>query len=183
MLTGALVRLRAIEMEDLDRYLAWVNDEEVMRYVAATAFPLSRVQEEEFLREAVKHTRPPEIVYAIETLDEGRHIGSLGLHKVGGAAHNCELGIMIGDKAYWDRGYGTDTITTALHFAFEELNLHRVMLTVDADNGRGIACYRKCGFIEEGRMRHDRYRAGQYRDTIVMGILRDEFEALHETVG
>jgi RimJ/RimL family protein N-acetyltransferase len=136
MLTGALVRLRAIEMEDLDRYLAWVNDEEVMRHVAATAFPLSRGQEEEFVREATKRTRPPEVVYAIETLEDGRHIGSIGLHKIDGIARNCELGVMIGDKTHWDRGYGTDTITTALHFAFEELNLNRVWLSVDADNGR-----------------------------------------------
>jgi diamine N-acetyltransferase len=179
MLTGNLVRLRAIEMEDLDRYLAWVNDEEVMRYVAASAFPFSRVQEEDFLRELVKHTRPPEIAYAIETLEDGTHIGSVGLHKVGGPAHTAELGIMIGDKAYWNRGFGTDTITTTLYFAFEELNLNRVSLTVDEDNGRGIACYRKCGFIEEGRLRQDRYRGGKYYDTLVMGVLRDEFRASH----
>ena len=164
-------------MTDLDRYLEWVNDEEVMRYVAAMAFPISRGQEEEFVREATTHTRPPEIAYAIETLEERRHIGSLGLHRIGGLAHSTELGIMIGDKAYWDRGYGTDTIRTALRFAFQELNLNRVALSVDADNGRGIACYRKCGFVEEGRLRQDRYRDGQYRDTILMAVLRHEFEA------
>lgn len=176
MLAGSLIRLRAIEMTDLDRYLEWVNDEEVMRYVAALAFPISRGQEEEFVREATTRTRPPEIVYAIETLEERRHIGSLGLHRIGGLAHSTELGIMIGDKAYWDRGYGTDTIRTALRFAFRELNLNRVALSVDADNKRGIACYRKCGFVEEGRLRQDRYRDGQYRDTILMSVLRHEFE-------
>ena len=179
MPTGKLVKLRAIEMDDLERYLAWVNDEEVMRYLAATAFPVSRGQEEEFVRKATLQTRPPEIVFAIDTLEDGRHIGSLGLHHVQGAAHSTELGIMIGDKAYWDRGFGTDTIRTALRFAFEELNLNRVSLSVDADNGRGIACYRKCGFVEEGLLREHRYRAGQYRDTVLMAVLRAEWQGDH----
>jgi RimJ/RimL family protein N-acetyltransferase len=66
---------------------------------------------------------------------------------------------------------------TMLHNAFEELNLNRVWLEVHDFNARAIACYRKCGFIEEGRLRQDRYRNGEYGDTIVMGLLRDEFGA------
>jgi RimJ/RimL family protein N-acetyltransferase len=175
MLTGELVRLRAIEMDDLDRYLAWVNDEEVMRFVAASALPVSRSSEEEFLRRLVTQTHPPEITYAIEAVEGGHHIGSVALHRIGGPARHAELGIMIGDKAYWNRGFGTEAVRTMIAFAFDELNLNRVSLTVDEDNARGIACYRKCGFIEEGRLRQDRYRGGEYRDPIVMGVLREEF--------
>jgi RimJ/RimL family protein N-acetyltransferase len=179
MLTGKLVRLRAVELDDLDRYLAWVNDPEVVQYLATqAAHPVSRVQEEEWIRQAVKQTRPPEITYAIETLQDGTHIGSVSLHHVGHTAHHSDLGVLIGDKTYWNRGFGTDAITTMLHHAFEDLNLNRVSLEVHDDNGRAIACYRKCGFIEEGRLRQDRYRHGQYADTIVMGILRDDFRAM-----
>ena len=59
------------------------------------------------------------------------------------------------------------------------MNLHRVALDVNADNARAIACYRKCGFVEEGSLRQDRYRHGVYIDTLVMGVLADEFRALH----
>jgi RimJ/RimL family protein N-acetyltransferase len=166
-------------MSDLERYVAWINDPEVTQYLAAQPpYPVSRVQEEEWIREAVTQTRPPEITYAIETLADGRHIGSVSLHRVGNTAHHSELGIVIGDKTYWNRGFGTDAITTMLRLGFEELNLNRVWLEVAADNARAIACYRKCGFIEEGRLRQDRYRNGRYDDTLVMGILRDEFRAL-----
>ena len=89
---------------------------------------------------------------------------------------------MIGDHDYWSHGYGTDAITTLLRYAFDEMNLHRVWLEVLDDNTRGIACYRKCGFVEEGRKRQDRYRSGSYHDTLVMGVLEDEFRALHATV-
>jgi RimJ/RimL family protein N-acetyltransferase len=180
MLTGKLIRLRAIEMDDLDRYLAWINDGEVVRYLATAApHPVSRAQEEEWIRTAVTHTRPPEITYAIETIDGDRHIGSVSLHRVGGPARHSELGIMVGDKTYWNRGYGTDAILTMLRYAFEDLNLNRVWLQVHDDNARAIACYRKCGFMEEGRLRQDRFRNGEYADTIVMGVLREEFRALY----
>jgi RimJ/RimL family protein N-acetyltransferase len=166
-------------MDDLDRYLAWINDQDVIRYLAAAAvFPVSRAQEEEWIRQAVTHTRPPEITYAIETIDDARHIGSVSLHDVRGNARKAGFGIMIGDKTRWDRGYGTDATLTILRFAFDELNLNRVWLEVHDDNARAIACYRKCGFREEGRLRQDRFSNGEYRDTMVMGVLREEFRAL-----
>ena len=82
---------------------------------------------------------------------------------------------MIGDKAYWSQGYGTDAMLTFVRFGFDEMNLHRIDLTVDADNPRAIRCYQKCGFVEEGRLRENRYQQGKYGDQLVMSILRDEF--------
>ena len=90
----------------------------------------------------------------------------------------ARLGVMIGEKQYWSSGYGTDAMRAFLRFVFDEMNLHRVDLTVDADNQRAIACYRKCGFIEEVRLRQALYARGAHRDQLVMGILRDEFYAL-----
>jgi len=178
MLTGTLVRLRPLEMSDLDRCLAWINDAEVTHFLEAR-YPFSRAAEEEWLAGAVKRTRPPDIVLAIETLAEGRHIGTLSLGSVHGEDRKATFGILIGEKEFWSRGYGTDATLTLLRFAFDEVNLRRVVLHVHADNDRAIACYRKCGFVEEGRLRQDRYRHGVYIDTLVMGVLADEFRALH----
>jgi RimJ/RimL family protein N-acetyltransferase len=116
--------------------------------------------------------------YAIETKG-GVHIGSIGLHYVIPENRKAHLGIMIGDKAHWSRGYGTDAMLTLLRFGFDEMNLHRIDLSVDADNAGAIACYRKCGFVEEGRLRRQRYVRGAYIDQLWMGILREEFHALH----
>jgi RimJ/RimL family protein N-acetyltransferase len=179
MLTGKLVRLRAVESRDLDNFYAWINDQEVIEFLAATGLPYSRAQEEEWLQGAMHRTAPPEITLAIETIDDGRHIGTIGLHDVRPLSTKASLGIMIGDKAYWSRGYGTDAVVTLLRFAFDEMNLHRVWLEVHAENARAVACYLKCGFVEEGRLRHDRFRHGEYRDTLLMAVLEDEFRALH----
>lgn len=177
MLTGKLVKLRPLEMSDLERYLAWINDPEVTRFLDGARYPISRADEEAWLAGAVHRTRPPDIVLAIETLEERRHIGSVSLQQVHAEDRKAALGIMIGDRSCWDRGYGADAILALLRFAFDEMNLNRVWLEVDEDNRRAIACYRKCGFREEGRLRSDRFRAGRYCDTLVMGVLADEFPA------
>jgi RimJ/RimL family protein N-acetyltransferase len=179
MLSGKLVRLRPVEEADIDRIYAWINDWEVKRWLGGPSrYPFSYADEQAWIKLAVHRTKPPEISWSIVTLDDGRHIGSIGLHGIDGADRHASLGIMIGDHDYWSHGYGTDAITTLLHYAFDEMNLHRVWLEVLDDNARGIACYRKCGFIEEGRKRQDRYRSGAYHDTLVMGVLDEEFRAL-----
>jgi RimJ/RimL family protein N-acetyltransferase len=115
---------------------------------------------------------------AIETKD-GIHIGNLGLHDPHPEHRSATLGILIGEKDYWSNGYGTDAIVTLLRFGFGEMNLHRVTLHVFEFNERAIACYKKCGFQIEGTLRQHYYGEGRYWDVIVMGVLRDDFEACH----
>ena len=88
-----------------------------------------------------------------------------------------EIGILIGDKEFWNRGYGTDATRALVRWGFDGLNLNRIWLRVYEDNARAIRCYEKVGFRIEGRLRQDRFRDGRYLDTIIMAILRDEFRA------
>ncbi|MBI4571236.1 MAG: GNAT family N-acetyltransferase [Chloroflexi bacterium] len=177
MLEGTMVRLRALEMGDLERDYLWVNDREVTRFISMR-YPMSRAEEERWLRDRPGNGYAAGVVLAIETKD-GVHIGNLGLHEVNADDRKAALGIVIGDKSYWSNGYGTDAIVTLLRFGFGEMNLHRVLLHVIEFNERAIACYRKCGFQEEGRLRQHRFSQGRYWDVLVMGVLRDEFDALH----
>ena len=180
MLTGQLTRLRPHEAGDLDRYVTWINDADVTRYLGGpTRYPFSRADEEEWLAGAMRRTKPPEISWALETLAEGRHIGNIALHAVSGESRRAGLGIMIGDKESWNHGYGTDAVLTLLRFAFDEMNLNRVYLEVLADNVRAVACYRKCGFVEEGHLRQHNFRGGRYNDTLMMAVLVAEFRAPH----
>ncbi len=178
MLTGKLVRLRRWDPTDIDLALKWMNDPEVT-YWLASRYPISRPEEEAWLQRASNRKPGDEIGFAIETLAEGRHIGSTGLHEWKPENRTAVLGIQIGEKEFWSRGYGTDAMLTLLRFGFDEMNLNRVSLIVLAENARGIAAYRKCGFVEEGRLRQEWYQRGAYHDLLVMGVLADEFRALH----
>jgi RimJ/RimL family protein N-acetyltransferase len=177
-LTGKLVRLRPFDTGDAERAYVWMNDPEVTEHLSAR-YPFSRKAEAEFIARGMEQASYTNLKLAIETLAEGRHIGDIGLRGTEPENRRAELGIAIGDKECWDHGYGTDAIVTLLRFAFDEMNLHRVVLDVDATNPRGIACYRKCGFVEEGRLRQHRYQGGRYLDVVVMGVLADEFRTLH----
>ena len=176
MLEGKVVNLRAIEPGDLDRDVQWVNDRDVTRFLAMR-YPISKAEEERWLT-----SRPASgfgnIGLAIETKD-GVHIGNCVLHEGQPENRKASLGIMIGDKDFWSNGYGTDVIYTLLRFGFHEMNLNRVWLHVFAFNERAVACYKKCGFVVEGTLRQNAYQDGHYIDTITMGILRSEFDALH----
>jgi RimJ/RimL family protein N-acetyltransferase len=164
------VRLRAPEASDAERARTWMNDSEVARYLT-WRYPvppgdtpwLAQAQTSDFLP------------LAIETKD-GEHIGAINLHRILREDGTAGLGIIIGEQAYWSNGYGQDAVRTLLRFAFSEMNLRRVWLTVMAEHELAIACYRKCGFVEEARLRQDVYRHGRFHDFVLMAILRQEFD-------
>ena len=175
MIVGEKVRLRPIERDDLPRFVEWFSDPEVRRHLTIYQ-PFSLAQEERWFENLLERLeRQQAVVFAIETA-KGVHIGNTGLHDINWKDRNAELGIAIGEKAYWNQGYGTDAIRTLLGFAFHEMNLQRVSLRVDTDNERGIRCYEKAGFQQEGTLRQMVFREGDYHDQHIMSILRSEFE-------
>ncbi len=176
MLRGKKTRLRAVEREDIPLFLRWFNDPEIRQYLSMY-MPVSADEEERWFERQMD--RQDARILAIETV-EGVHIGNIGLHDLDWKNRNAQLGVVIGEKAYWGLGYGTDAIKALLRFAFDEMNLHRVQLRVFDFNERAIRCYRRCGFREEGRLRQELYRDGAYHDVLLMGILREEFHALSE---
>jgi RimJ/RimL family protein N-acetyltransferase len=175
LLQGENVLLRAIRRDDLSRLCAFNNDLAVE--LAGGGDPpipqsLERLQAE-FDSEAAKGGRNG-ASFAIET--DGLFIGQCALFHFDDVAHTAMLGITIGDKAYWGRGYGREAIRLLLDYAFRLRNLRRVWLSVNGNNERAIRAYRACGFVEEGRLRQHAWSNGAYIDLVQMGILRAEWE-------
>jgi RimJ/RimL family protein N-acetyltransferase len=174
MLRGEKVTLRAVAREDLPRLWAFNNDLAVE--LAGGGDPpmpqsLARL-EAEFDRAAAQGGRDG-ASFAIEA--DGQVIGSCGLFNFNETAHTCELGIGIGDRAYWGRGYGRDAVRLLLDYAFRLRNFYKVWLQVNAANARAIGAYRACGFVEEGRLRRHVWCDGRYDDLLYMGVLADEW--------
>ena len=171
MILGQKTRLRAIEREDIPTFVRWLNDPEVRRYLELY-LPISKAEEENWFEAQLENESSR--VFGIET-EEGVLIGNIGLSELDWKNRNAYLGIVIAEKEYWGQGYGSDAITSLLRFAFGEMNLHRIHLSVFDFNQRAIRCYEKCGFRAEGRAREALFRDGSYRDTLQMAILRQEF--------
>lgn len=169
-LEGRLVQLRAREPGDEELAYQFFNDPEVTEFLAMR-YPFSRQQEREALSVPA---RWPGAHFAIETLEEGRFVGTCSLEVVSPESRRGELGIAIGDKGFRDRGYGTDAVRTLCRFGFEEMNLHRIELEVFEENARARHVYERLGFVVEGVRRDGWFQAGHYQDLIVMGLLEGE---------
>lgn len=177
MIFGVRVRLRAIEREDLSYFVQWINDPEVQSGLMIS-LPLSKAQEDDWFANCLK--RPPaEYPLAIEVAEGGdwRIVGNCGYFDVDWRVHSGEVGILIGDKQYWNQGYGTEVMGLLVKHGFETLNLNRIYLQVYETNLRAIKCYEKSGFIHEGRKRQAMYKNGQYIDVLMMSVLRSEWNS------
>jgi RimJ/RimL family protein N-acetyltransferase len=196
MIPGKLTRLRPVERADLPRFVKWFADPEV-RSGLATFLPLSEEQEERWFEHNLAGSQA-EQAWAIDAQIAGSapsllsrerdlrpsaaepgwlHIGSCGFHEIDWRNRSGECGIAIGDKSQWGKGYGTDAMRALVKLGFDQFNLHRIMLQVFDDNPRAIRSYEKVGFKTEGRLRESNFHAGRYRDTLIMAILRPEWEA------
>lgn len=156
---------------------AWVNDPLTRHLIGGPAYQLSLASREDFVRERL--TPSFDGVYLmIEAADlpEPVVIGAIELRKVAPEHRSAEMGILVGDREYWGRGYGTDAMRAMCRFAFEEMDLRRISLGVMSFNTRAIRSYERVGFVVEGRLREDTYLGGYYYDTVSMGLLRADFE-------
>ncbi len=174
---GKRVRLRAIERDDIKKFHEWVNDPQVTVNLSMY-LPLS-LEDETAWFEGFSKLSPYEKPFAIEIRKNKawKLIGNCGLINLDFKNSNAELGIMIGDKSEWDKGYGTDAMTTLSRHCFETLNLHRVYLRVYESHVRAARAYQKVGFLLEGKMRDAIYQNGKYENVLLMSVLRSEWDA------
>jgi RimJ/RimL family protein N-acetyltransferase len=173
---GNHVRLRAIEKSDLPLFVRWLNDPEV-RLGLQIYLPLSQVEEEMWFEGMIK--RPAEehpLMIEIETPNGWVPVGNCGFFTPDWRIRKAEIGIFIGEKKFWNQGYGTEVMRLALKLGFEGMNLNRIALKVYTNNPRAIRAYEKSGFVNEGRLRQAHYANGQYHDIIIMSVLRSEWQ-------
>ena len=186
-LQGELVRLTALDLEkSANSFARWGRDTEYLRLLDNDPpIPWSVEQIKKWQEKAQERAEAlKELTFSIETLEAGderggRMIGFLELGEIHWHHGDAFLGIGIGERDYWGRGYGTDAMQVLLRYAFDELNLHRISLTVFEYNTRAIRAYEKAGFVHEGRARQELNRDGRRWDMLFMGILREEWERDH----
>ncbi len=156
MITGSKIRLRDKTLADaVDDYI-WQSDPRLAQLDAAplltTTFPqyLSDYADELHCPPSIRHR------FAIETLD-GKHIGNCSYYSINDTKSEAELGILIGNRDYWDNGYGVDTATTLVNYIFHQTNLKRIYLKTLDSNIRAQKCFKKCGFTPYGHLVRDRF--------------------------
>ena len=169
MISGNKVKLREKRLADAADDYAWLNDAELAEL---DAVPLSTTTFPQYLADYTSDLRyPPTIRHqlAIET-KEGKHIGNCTYYGIDSDKGEAELGIMIGDRDYWDRGYGADAVAALLDYVFRKTKLNRLYLKTLVYNARAQKCFAKCGFTPYGHLKKDGY------SFILMELNRDEWK-------
>jgi RimJ/RimL family protein N-acetyltransferase len=172
---GEHVRLAALAQEDAHSFHRWYQDSEFVRNLdSAVAIPKSTARLGRFIED--EERARDSYMLGIRTLDTDALIGFIHVDSIMWTHGSAWFAIGIGEADYRGRGYGADATALALQFAFHELNLHRLQLTVFSYNERAIRLYERMGFRKEGVFREALQRDGQRSHIYLYGILRREWE-------
>jgi RimJ/RimL family protein N-acetyltransferase len=179
MLKGKSVLLRPVKRSDISYFLKWFNDPEVIQYLELY-LPMTEMSEEKYIEELGTTRAKSDALFVIEVIEGGstKPIGNCGLHEIDSKDRNATFGIVIGEKDYWSKGYGTEAARLVINYGFQQLNLHRISSAAFAFNERSIKLHKEVGFREEGRLRQAMFKNGQYHDRVEFGLLREEWKGL-----
>jgi RimJ/RimL family protein N-acetyltransferase len=176
-LVGQLCYLSPCGPEDAERWTTWDNDLEVSLPLGSEAYATIGLERN---RENLGNlTHNGNHVFNIVDLATDQAIGRCMLDGLDLVDRRAMLGIDIGDKSYWGRGYGQESVRLLVDYGFNLLNLNSIMLGVFEFNQRALACYRRVGFQEIGRRRQARIVGGRKYDVILMDLLAEEFTSVY----
>ena len=171
MIAGEHVILRAFEREDAERCYRWMNDPNIVRTLK-TRYPIAFSNEVEWLDRAMNPSAS-ERHFAIERKDDRSHIGNASLHEIDWVSRTAWFGLFIGEPTAWNRGFGSDAISTLTRFAFDEMNLHKLRINVFEYNERAKHVLQNQGFVAEGKLVRDFYREGTWHDIVIYSKFRE----------
>ena len=168
-LEGEKVYLSPINQDDYETYVKWLNNPNITQFLDCNDSLISLSNEKDILLTIGNE----EFCFAIVKKEDDTLLGNVGVTKTDYKNGKAELGIFIGDEENLSKGYGSEAIKLIINFAFNEIRLHSVMLTVFSNNPRAIKAYTKCGFKEFGRRHEAIYHNGEYLDLIYMEIINE----------
>ena len=169
MIIGSKITLRDKKLADAPDDYTWATDPELAHLDAAPLLTTSFARYLSDYTNQLRYLPSTRHQFAIETL-EGKHIGNCVYYDVNKTKGEAELGIMIGDRNCWDKGYGAEAVTTLVSYVFQQTNLKRLYLKTLDSNSRAQKCFQKCGFASYGHLNKDGF------SFVLMEIDRKQWE-------
>jgi len=171
---GKRVRLALLRKDDAATVARWTEDG---GYLRLQDTGVARPESEESIATDIERDNESTttFAFAIRRISDDALLGTVGLFDIEWANRTAWVGIGLGDRADWNQGYGSEAMGLVARYAFDELNLHRLQLTVIDYNPRAIAMYERLGFVREGNYREFGERDGARYDLFLYGLLRPEW--------
>ncbi|MGW0231393.1 GNAT family N-acetyltransferase [Actinopolymorpha singaporensis] len=175
---GERVRLRGIEPEEFHLLMEFDQDSTVMRNNDRLHPPRSKAGYRRYLESGVGTPDDDAFGAGIESLAEGRLVGSFGTNRIDKNSGVFSYGIAIGSD-FQRRGYASEAIVLLLRYMFGERRFQKCDVEIYAYNTASLTVHEKLGFVVEGRRRRSQYFAGKYHDVVLMGMTIEEYAAAH----
>lgn len=172
MISGSNVILRNKILADARNDYLWQTDPELAWLDAAPVVTIPFEEYQSAYASELRYSAPTRHSFALETLD-GKHIGNCIYYNINEKKGEAEMGIMIGNRRYWDRGYGTDAVITLVNYIFTTTSLNRLYLKTLTSNARAQRCFQKCGLTPYGQMKRDGF------NFMLMDIERKQWQNEH----
>jgi RimJ/RimL family protein N-acetyltransferase len=169
-LTGKKCYLSPIDVNDAEKFTAWLNDMDLLVNLQLYNGMISLENEKALISDLSKGHN-----YSIIDLQKDELIGNCGFLDIDHVNQTAETGIFIGNKNYRDKGYGTEALSLLIDYGFKALNFHNIMLRVYEFNKRAIRCYEKTGFRQIGIRRKALLRNLERHDVVYMDLTADDF--------
>lgn len=173
-LEGKRIYLREVRPSDVnERYYRWMNDPEITRFLESRFAPNAIENLRDYV--AGKLGDRDNIFLAIVLKKEDRHIGNIKLGPIQWIHRLADIGLLIGEKDCWGKGYATEAIQLVSDYAFNVLNLHKVAAGCYGPNEGSARAFQKAGFVVEGVRKEQFYTNGSYVDDILLGLIRPDW--------
>lgn len=173
MVAEGTVCLWALERHDLLQNYQWANDPELIRYAGLDPVPKSAAGIEQWLDHVSSQSDLQ--VLSIKT-EDGDYLGNIELTAIDRRSRKAEIGLMLGVKDSWGKGFARDALKGMCRYGFQELGLHRIYARVLQFNQRAHKLFERNGFRDEGVEREGYFAAGRFWDVHVYAVLAREFE-------
>lgn len=177
-LKGKRIYLRPPTKADIPYFLRWFNDPEVRQYLGLY-LPMTEAEENNWIDELYKN-QSRDIVLTIVDIKTDKPIGNMSIHEINSKNGTATTGATIGEKAFWNKGYGTEAKMLLLNYVFNSLNLRKVCSRVFDFNHRSLAYSKKCGYKIEGVLKKHNFKNGRYVDLVLMAVFREKWIPLWE---
>jgi ribosomal-protein-alanine N-acetyltransferase len=155
-----------------ERYLAWLDDPEVTRFLEPSGEPNNLVNLRRYVKKINAGT---DVFLAIHLKENGLHIGNIKLSEINPTHSTAIFSILIGDKSAWGNGYGNEASEAMVEYAFQKLQIRKLSLGVVKDHATAVRLYEKLGFVVEGVFVKHCFHDGDFRDALYMSLFRDKW--------
>lgn len=169
---GEKIFLREVRQTDVnENYYKWMNDIEITRYTESRFYPYSMEQLQTYVSSL--DGKRDSVFLAVIAKESSQHVGNIKLGNIDWIHRRADIGVIIGEKAVWGKGYASEAIALLSDYAFKRLNLHKVWAGCYSNNTGSIKAFQKAGFVEEGIQRKHYYYNGGYIDLVLLGKINE----------